>query len=652
MSSRLRATALAFACLGVQLAHAAPPPAELFFKDPDIEDAVLSPSGRKLAVTSAKGVARVGLAVLDLGPGNKITRVAQFSNGDIYDVAWLDEDRLIFGTGDVSRGTASRFSSWPTVYTANSDGSKVREFAQSHLWLLQIPEPAPGQANDEILMGRGTGIRGEMLPVWASTRGDYTRAPKDLNAPPHTVGWLADSRGELRVAFTLDNDKQAAFWRGPGSTTWTKLYEGGLLDASTPFDIAGVDDVGGLYVTHSNTAEGYRWLSRYDFQAGKPEDKFIVETPGFDFDGSLVMRNGKALGVRLNVDAQTTIWFDPQMKALQAQADQRLPGRVNHISCRRCGEPDMVALVRSSSDHDPGRLFLYQAKPPEGEKGWRSVGPTHEGIDPVQMASMDLHRIKARDGRDLPVWITRPDTSNGPLPAVVLVHGGPWLRGSHWGWHALPQFLASRGYVVIEPEMRGSTGYGKAHYEAGFKQWGQAMQNDVADALRWAQAQGLATSKACIAGTSYGGYSALMGLVNDPDLFRCGIAGLAPTDLEVLVAGSWLVSDDIGHLARKYTLPELVGDAKKDATMLAAQSPVKQAARIKAPLMLMYGERDRRVPLEHGERMRDALRKGGNDPVWVTYDNEGHGLGSMKNRLDYAKRLEVFLAKHLAPTSP
>jgi dipeptidyl aminopeptidase/acylaminoacyl peptidase len=329
--------------------------------------------------------------------------------------------------------------------------------------------------------------------------------------------------------------------------------------------------------------------------------------------------------------------------------DRLFPGHVNRISCRRCGAPDMVALVTSFSDHDPGRLYLFQAQPPEGEQAWRSVGPVLDGVKPEQMASLELHRITARDGHEVPVWVTRPDDAKGPLPAVVLVHGGPWVRGSSWRWHAEPQFLASRGYVVIEPEMRGSTGYGDAHFRAGFRQFGQAMQDDVADALRWAQAQGLASDKACIAGASYGGYSTLMGLVKDPSLYRCGVAWMALSDLDLYLSGSWWVRDDISRTGRHYTLPEMVGDPVRDADMIAAHSPVKQASRIKAPLLLAFGEEDRRVPLAHGERLRKALREAGNDPVWVTYPHEAHGFGSVKNRIDFAQRMDAFLAKSLQP---
>ncbi|KQW44620.1 MULTISPECIES: S9 family peptidase [unclassified Roseateles] len=649
MASRLHVVVFALACAGAKLACGAPPPPEVFFKDPDFELTAISPSGKKLAVASVKGLERTGLAVIDLAPGNKINRVAQFANGDIYHFAWLDDHRLLFSVGDVAN-VRDRLSARPAIYAANSDGSNLRQIALWHRHLLNIPSPTAGRPTERILMAEIRG--GAMVPVWVDTRKDHYTHLKQLDAPPNTIGWMTDSQGGLRVAFTRDKDRQAAYWRAPDSQVWTRLYESGLL--SVPFSIEGVDDAGGLYVTRSGSSEGHHWLTRYDFRAGKPEDKFIVETPGFDFEGSLVKEDGggRTLGVRVVVDGETTVWFDPQMKALQDRLDERLPGRVNRITCRRCGEPDMVAVVRSYSDHDPGRLYLYQARPPEGEKAWRPIGAVMDGIDPNQMASMGLHRIKARDGRDLPVWITRPDSATGPLPAVVLVHGGPWTRGTHWGWHALPQFLASRGYVVVEPEVRGSTGYGAAHFRAGFKQWGQAMQNDVADALRWAQAQGLASSNACITGESYGGYSTLMGLANDPDLFRCGIAAFGPTDLDLLVSGSWWVSDDFSPAARKYTLPELVGDPEKDAAMLAAQSPLKQAAKIKAPVMLVFGEEDRRVPLAHGERMRAALRKAGNDPVWVTYDDEGHGLRNFSKRVDYARRMEAFLAKHLGPSNP
>jgi len=632
---------------------AAVPPAEIFFKNPDLGEAVLSPSGRKLAFTSNKGEARVGLVIFDvLAPGSPAKRIAHFADGDVHSVHWVNDDLLIFSVAraDDIEGPG-RYGSATALYAVNSDGSSPQRVLSGPHRVLRVPIPGPGQANPQILMAFNDRDGTESVPKWLDVRKGWTRVPERLNAPPNTVGWFSDRHGELRVAVTLSKGRQGAYWRAPGSTEWKQLYESELL--AVPFQIEGVGDAGGLYVSRSSGPEGYQWLSRYDFKAGKPEDAFIVRTPGFDFDGMLLNLDGKLQGVRFVVDGETTHWFAPQMKAMQERVDGIFPDHINRIDCRRCGEADMVAVVFSYSDHDPGNLYLYQAKPPEGEKTWRRIGEAMDGIKAEQMASMSLHRIKARDGRDLPVWVTRPDdAATVPRPAVVLVHGGPWMRGRAWGWHAMPQFLASRGYVVIEPEMRGSTGYGEAHFRASFKQWGQAMQDDVADALRWAQAQGIASDKACIAGDSYGGYSALMGLANDPGLFRCGSVGFAPTDLGLFLQGSAWVADDIGATARKYTLPEMVGTVEKDAAMVAAQSPVNQAAKIKTPVMLVYGERDWRVPLTQGERMRKALRNAGNDPVWVTYTEEGHGLYYLNNRVDRAQKMAAFLATHLGKISP
>ncbi|MBV8605173.1 MAG: S9 family peptidase [Pelomonas sp.] len=649
-------------------APAAPPPADVFYQDADVIEAVLSPSGSRLAITTAKGSDRVGLAVVDLGPGGKITRAALFRDGDVRQVRWVSDERLVFGVVDMSDGSG-RPNGAPGLYAVDTDGSHLRLLVRrqgtpfitsgdldpnllswNHV-LLSVPEPQAGKVNEEVLVAEfTTDDRHLQLPLWLNTRTGRTR-DAGFNAPPDTVGWLTDGHGEARVAFTQRDGRQAAYWRAPGSKAWTQLYDSDLL--SRPFNVNAVDDAGKLYVTRSEGREGDQVLARYDFATQAPEARALVVTPGFDFEGHLITDGrGAARGVRVTTDGETTVWFDARLKALQARVDAQLPGYINRIDCRRCDSDALVALVRSYSDRDPGRLLVYRAHPADGETTWTAVGHVRSGIEPAQMATTELHRIRARDGLDLPVWVTRPPVAAGPLPAVVLVHGGPWVRGRRWAWNADAQFLATRGYVVIEPEMRGSTGYGDVHFKAGFKQYGLAMQDDIADALRWAQHEGLASTKACIAGASYGGYATLMGLIKDPDLYRCGVAWVALADLDLYVSGSWWVDDDISGAARKYHLHELVGDPVKDAALIAANSPVKQAARIKAPLLLAYGEADRRVPIAHGERLRDAMRAAGHDPVWVSYAGEGHGFGVAANRIDFAKRMAAFLDQYLGPDSP
>ncbi|MFG6415223.1 prolyl oligopeptidase family serine peptidase [Roseateles sp. DC23W] len=648
---------LALSLLGAS-AQAAPPPAALFFRAPDIAEAVLSPSGRQLAFTTARDAGRVGLVVLDLDSG-KATRAAQYSAADVIQVQWVNEQRLVYSVLDVSAGSASA-DGYPGLFAIDADGTdmlplvqrdgsrggelgwrKLKALHPNH-GLLRVPAQRDGEAADEVLMVRNDGA---LTPLWLNTRtGDTRPVPGDV--PENAVRLMPDSRGELRAALTLRGGRLAALWRAPGRGDWQRLYEIGEFDRP-PFQIEGFDDQGQLFVSHHPGDGAAAVLSRYDFERRAPEPKPLLVTPGFDFEGDVVVdSHGAALGVQFVTDAESTHWFHPALKALQKEADTPLPERVNRIQCRRCGQPDMVALVLSYSDHDPGQLWLYRAQPQGGSR-WSQAGRVRNDVRPADMAAMYFERITARDGADLPVWVTRRADADGPLPAVVLVHGGPWVRGGVWSWRAEAQFLASRGYVVIEPEFRGSLGFGEAHYRAGFKQWGQAMQNDVADALKWAQAEGIASDKACIAGASYGGYSALMGLVNDPGLYRCGAAWLAVTDLELLLKGPRWVNDDTGRKMRKFRMPEMIGDLDKDAAMIVANSPVKQAARIQAPLLLAYGEADRRVPLVHGERLQKAMREAGQEPTWVTYRSEGHGFAALRNRVDFAQRLEAFLAQHL-----
>ncbi|MEO6278647.1 prolyl oligopeptidase family serine peptidase [Roseateles sp.] len=641
-------------------AHAAPPPVEAFFGDPDIGEIALSPSGKRLAITTAKGAKRVGLVILDLAPDGALTRPVQYRQEDVTNVHWVNDERLIYSLTDLSG------EHWkpPGLYAVNADGSGMRTLIERasrfgfnkgepnysvldwnhHLRL--VPEPRAGEVNDEVLVSQYT--RDGQTLLWLNTRTAMTRDVANQAPAGHVQQWLVDAYGVPRAALSFKDDRVQAHWLKPGGTQWEQLFDTTVL--KQPFQLHDVDSNGTLYVTHSK-AGGQAVLTRYDAQTKAPAQAAIVATPGFDFAGQLITEGDAVLAVRAQVDSEATVWLDKRMATFQQLADKRLPGLINRVSCRRCGQPDMVAIIKSYRDHDPGKVWLYLGQPPDGESHWRAIGRVREAVDPGQMATMDFQTIKARDGRELPVWITRHDNAKGPRPAVVLVHGGPWVRGQIWQWDRWGQFLASRGYVVIEPEFRGSAGYGEAHLRAGFKQWGQAMQDDVTDSLRWAQQQGLASDKACIFGASYGGYSTLMGLAKDPELYRCGVAWLAPADLELMVQGSWWVADD-SSLARKLTIPEMIGDPKQDAAMLAANSPVKLASRIKAPLLLAYGEADQRVPITHGTRMRDALKAAGNPPEWVSYPDEGHGFAKPENRLDFARRVEAFLARHLGAPLP
>jgi dipeptidyl aminopeptidase/acylaminoacyl peptidase len=645
---------------------AEPTPIEHFFQHPAVLSAKLSPTGKKIAVTTSRGGSRVGLVVIDLTSGSaNAYRAATFSDADVTQFDWVGDERLVLSVVDLQGGSGEDNYFGRGLFSVSADGSERRTLisrngnshsvdgrmlSNRHV-LLTVPQQQEGVRPDEVVIGEmyfSNGRVSRIWPMWLNVRTGRTRI---MELPPLSgaINWEFDSAGQPRVAFSRFSSGGATYWRGRGENEWRRLNTSNLL--TTNLSPVAVDDLGNLYVTHADQS-GFSVLSQFDFKTGAPSTSPIIETPGFDFNGSVVKGGVGAglLGVRVTTDAEQTIWFNEGMKRAQALVDARLPGRINRISCQRCGADDSVLLIRSFSDRDPGKLFHYES----ATKRWNLVGNVQDEIDPQAMARVAMHRIKARDGRDLPIWLTQPVGSKAgkPLPAVVLVHGGPWIRGGDWEWDGMQQFLASRGYLVISPEFRGSTGYGFQHYRAGWKQWGQAMQDDVADALQWAQQQGLASDKACIAGASYGGYSTLMGLVRHPDLYKCGVAWLAVTDPNLFLQGAWWVNDDIDDGVRRHMLPHLVGEVDKDAAMLADNSPLLRAKELKAPLLLAFGEIDMRVPLAHGNRLRAALSDAGHAPEWITYPKEAHGFRQVSTQVDFARRVEKFLGQHLKGEKP
>lgn len=637
--------------------------AEQFFRYPELAELRLSPSGDQIAFIANGPDGRRVLAVTRVGSDSPVRIVARYANADIGSFYWVNNDWLVYTLGDLARGDGERtFGSG--LFSVRSDGTGERALiATRSEWvvehrvlrgplssahrLLAIPSRSALEGPPEVIIGESRGDAGRNLigvtPLRLNVSTGRTRFAAS-QYPERARNWVFDAAGEARALQTYVKGKTTTYWRAPQSDRWTNVAESGAEGPSVSPAFWAPDGL--LYVNVRWGSGGVSALTTLNLETGQVRMPPLISAPGFDVNAASVndSATGALLGFRLQTDAETTVWIDPAMKAFQERVDARIPGRINQIHCARCGQSDMVALVRSWSDTDPGSWWIYRA----GGDQWVSLGKTRRDIDPRHMATLDLHRIKARDGRDLPVWVTTPP---GPKPetpraTVVLVHGGPWVRGVYWRWSPMAQFLASRGYLVIEPEFRGSTGYGRQHLRAGFKQWGGAMQDDVADALRWAVGKGWADpSRVCIAGASYGGYAVLMGLAKTPDLYRCGVAWVAVSDPRLLFELLWV--SDINTDSIEYTLPVRLGDPVKDAEALAAAAPVEHADRIKAPVLLAYGGADVRVPFAHGTRMRDAMRAAGNPPEWIVYPEEGHGWIKPENRIDFALRVGKFLAQHL-----
>jgi dipeptidyl aminopeptidase/acylaminoacyl peptidase len=639
-----------------------PVPVADFFRPAAMADPKLSPSGKHLAVHVAGPKGRLQLAVLSVDPPRQAVIVAGFVDTDIGSFAWVNDERLVFNVTD--RGEALAHRRYGGLYAVDRDSRELRMLV-SRQWQLTAAPVGQGRVGEltpnhrlrrllrdgsaDVMIERDNVDASRQKPIDTSLMRLDTRTGRarlvDTGWAGKADGWWADASGQPLALMRRQDDQREVWWRGKPGAPWSQIDRDSVYTPGP--DALGdlqVGDDGALYtVAGDRRPAGTTALFRIDPATGKREAEPLARVDGFDFEGRLIVdgRDRSLLGVRYLGDAWSTSWLGADMQAVQARIDARLPGLVNLVDLAECGCSRWM-LISSYSDRQPAVFWLYDREADRLEP----VGRQQPQIEPRRMAARDFVRFRARDGMDIPLHVTRP-AGKGPWPTVVLVHGGPNVRGGHWQWDAESQFLASRGYLVLEPEFRGSTGYGDRLFRAGWKQWGLKSQDDINDALAWAVARGDADAgRACIAGASYGGYATLMGVIRDDTLWRCGVAWMAVTDIGLLYD---LNHSDLPDLWRQYGMPSLIGDPVKDAAQLAATSPLRQAARLKRPLLLAMGGVDERVPITHGDRFKAALPEGYTGLTWLVYPDEGHGFGKPGNAVDFWQKVEAFLARELAP---
>ena len=451
---------------------------------------------------------------------------------------------------------------------------------------------------------------------------------------PGFAGWVADTELEIRAGVALEPDgSMVVKVRDGAAGDWRVLLKMPAEDALTSGPIAITAD--GSMLALSSVGADTGQLVRIDLGSGATE--VLAADPEADVSG-----------VRLHPDTrepQIVTWNKERLE--YRVLDDAVAADVVAVRALHPGDPelvshdhsDMVWLVAFTNDAGPVPYFLYDRQRREG----RFLFDHRPELARYELAPMEPFSYTARDGLTIHGYATfPPGAARTGLPAVLNIHGGPWGRDS-WGFNPEAQWFANRGYLCLQVNFRASTGYGKAFVNAGDREWGGAMQNDLTDAVAFAVGQGWADpARVAIYGGSYGGYAALAGAAFTPDLFRCAVDIVGPSNLKTLIETIppyWQPQVSLYH--------QRVGNPETDAEFLWSRSPLSRASSIRTPLLIAQGANDPRVKQAESEQIVAALRDAGIDYEYMLFPDEGHGFAKPSNRLRFYKAAERFLARHL-----
>jgi dipeptidyl aminopeptidase/acylaminoacyl peptidase len=450
--------------------------------------------------------------------------------------------------------------------------------------------------------------------------------------------WITDHAGVIRAATQTDGVNTSLLTRPDEKTPFKMVLTTNFREAVNPQFFT--FDNKNLYAT-SNIGRDKAAVVTIDPSNGKELEK-LYENPDVDVAALAYSKKRKVVTFAAFDTWKTERkFFDKQSEAMYKTLAEKLPGYEVDVVANDKAEDKFI--VMASNDRSPGSRNLFDTKTGTLTK-LVDVAPW---LKESELAPMKPVEYKSRDGLTIHGYLTLPlgrEAKN--LPVVINPHGGPWYRDT-WGFNPEVQFLANRGYAVLQMNFRGSTGYGRKFWEASFKQWGQAMQNDITDGVQWLIKQGIADPKrVAIYGGSYGGYATLAGVAFTPDLYAAAVDYVGVANMFTFmktIPPYWKPFLDMFH--------EMVGDPEKDKAMMEAVSPVMHADKIKTPLFVAQGAHDPRVNKDESDQMVAALKKRGVEVEYMVKDNEGHGFHNEENRFDFYGAMEKFLAKYLKPAA-
>lgn len=607
---------------------------DLFFGDPEISGAQISPDGKWISfIKPFNGVRNIWVKKTE-DPFDKARPITNDTKRPITSYFWSRGGKYILFVQDKGGDENYRVYAVNPLETGDPvpPARDLTPLEKIRAYIYDVPKKTP----NEIIVGLND-RKPELHDVYKVNieTGERTLLRKN---DENVAAWDIDPNGNVRLGLRQTAD----------GGTELLLVEGDNLKpiySCSPEENFGTlkftPDGKGVYISTNKGNIDKQQFELLDLTTFKTT--FIEKDPldEVDFAGPIFSDKTDKLLATLYYGDQMRIYFkDKKFESDYKKMQKALPkGEVTIVNMT---EDETVWMVSVSSDVDPGSRYLYNTK--TGKATF--VYKTRPNLPSEHLAPMKPIRYKARDGMTIPAYLTLPKgVPPKNLPVVLWIHGGPWARDM-WGYNPYAQFLANRGYAVLQPNFRGSTGYGKKFLNAGNKQWGTgAMQHDITDAVNHLIKEGIADpKKVAIGGGSYGGYATLAGLTFTPDLYAAGFDIVGPSNIITLLNS---IPPYWAPLKKMFAVR--VGDMEKpeERKMLEEQSPLNSAKNIKAPLFVVQGANDPRVKKAESDQIVVALRDLGRQVEYIVAPDEGHGFAGRENRLAMIVAMERFFAKHL-----
>lgn len=600
-------------------------PLEDFFKNPEKSSYKISPDGKYYSYM-APYQDRMNVFIQEIGM-DSATQVTFETERDLAGYTWGSPTRILYLK---DTGGDENFK----LFAVNIDGTNpmpLTDFEGVRTRFIDDLEDNP----TEMIIGMNKRNPQVFDPYRLNIEtGELTMLAEN---PGNIQGWVTDHDGKLRVATATDGVESSLLYRDTEADEFKVVLTTNFKESADPlfFDF----DNKNMYVS-SNLGRDKGAIVLFDIKNGK-EIEEIFSHPEVDVSNLMYSRKRKVLtAISYYTDKSHRHFMDAETEQMVTRLQQDLGEYEISISSTTRDETKFI--VRTYSDRSMGAYYIYDKNTDKIEK----IVDVANWIDESEMAEMKPIKFTSRDGLTINGYLTLPvgvDPKN--LPVVVNPHGGPWAR-DYWGFNPEIQFLANRGYAVLQMNFRGSTGYGRSFWEASFKEWGKTMQDDITDGVNWLVEQGIADPKrVAIYGASYGGYATLAGLAFTPNLYCCGIDYVGVSNMFSFmktIPPYWKP-----FLAMMY---EMVGDPVKDSLLLADASPALQAHKITAPLFVAQGANDPRVNKDESDQMVAAMKERGVEVEYMVKDNEGHGFHNQENQFDFYRAMEKFLNSHMLVT--